>query len=432
MARDNAPTQNLSKGGTVEAPKNIALFIDGTWDQRSGALDTNVRKLFEACRFDPFGAAPQLTYYLPGVGTDIRQSEPGAPVGSYGAYLDVKQNLEHEMPSSLLLLRSVLGGVFGRGTAARIKEAYAYLSWEYDQRRGDKVFLFGFSRGAFAARSLAGFISKVGILLRHKLEHLEAAYKLYEADVDGTQSRLADYLVPLTGRPLLESGDDEDALRIHFIGVWDTVGALGLPWRLMKFTARHTEYHQTTVPPNVMTARHALALHELRKPFNPMLWSDGNGHSGLRQAWFAGAHADVGGGYLLHESGLANHALRWMAEEAQAKGLQLEASTRWLTGQTHAEVLHHQIRKWFIGFKPRVRPQLPMLHAALGRDSRELRHALYFHESTRLHLLRPAARQYEFFRPGVNDTLEKVDELALQLFVKSRLLGHEPLGKVEP
>lgn len=106
----------------MEASKNIALFIDGTWDQPSGATDTNVRKLFEACRFDPFGASPQLTYYLPGVGTDISQSEPGASVGSYGEYLDVKQNLEQEMTSSLLLLRPFLGGVFGRGTAGRIQE----------------------------------------------------------------------------------------------------------------------------------------------------------------------------------------------------------------------------------------------------------------------------------------------------------------------
>lgn len=413
----------------VKAPKNIALFIDGTWDQPCGAQDTNVRKLFEASRFDPFGPAPQATYYLPGVGTDIAQSEPGAPVGTYGEYLGIKQSLEQEMPSSLLVLRPFLGGVFGRGTAARIKEAYAYLSWEYDQRRGDKVFLFGFSRGAFAARSLAGFISRVGILLRHKLEYLETAYKLYEADVDGTQSQLADFLVPLTGKPLLQSGEDEDALRIHFIGVWDTVGALGLPWRLMKFTARHTEYHQTEVPPNVMTCRHALALHELRKPFNPMLWSDGNGHSGLHQAWFPGAHADVGGGYLLHESGLANNALRWMAEEAQLKGLQLAPGTRWLAGQTSAEVLHHEIRKWFIGLKPSVRPQFQMLHDIFGWESTEFGHAMYFHESTRLHLLNTVARQYEFFRPGVNDTLRKLDELALQLFVKSRLLGHEPLGK---
>ena len=166
------------------------------------------------------------------------------------------------------------------------------------------------------------------------------------------------------------------------------------------------------VPPNVMNARHALALHELRNPFNPMLWSDGNGHSGLRQVWFPGAHADVGGGYLLHESGLANNALRWMAEEAQAIGLQIEPTTRWLTGQTSAEVLHQQIRKWFIGFTPTVRPQLQVLHAAFGLYSSEFGHARFFHESTRLHLLNPAARTYKFFRPGVKKTLQKVDELA--------------------
>lgn len=414
----------MSGTDIVGPPKNIALFIDGTWDQPTGALDTNVRKLFEASRFGPHGPAPQVTYYLPGVGTDIAQSEPGAPVGTYGGFVDFKLNLAREIPSSLLLARGPLGGLFGLGTAARIQEAYAYLSWEYDYRRGDRVFLFGFSRGAFAVRSLAGFISKVGILLRHKLDHVEAAYQLYEDDVDGTQSHLAEYLTPLTGRSLLQSGEDEDALRIHFIGVWDTVGALGLRWREKKFAAKYTEYHQTEFPPNVMTARHALALHELRKPFNPMLWSNRNGHSGLQQVWFPGAHADVGGGYLLHESGLSNNALRWIASEAQARGLQIEATTQWLTGQTSAEVLHHQIRKWFVGFKPSVRPVVKVLHDASGQALVDLMHAMYFHDSTRLHLANAATRKYKFYRPGVNTALHEVDELALRLFIKSRLLGH--------
>ena len=413
----------------MDAPKKIALFIDGTWDQPNGAMDTNVRKLFEACRFVPLGPLPQLTYYMPGVGTDIGQSEPGAPVGSYGGYIDAKSKLEPEIPSSLLLLRPFLGGVFGRGTAARIKEAYAYLSWEYDQLRGDSVFVFGFSRGAFAARSLAGFISRVGILLRHKLEYVEEAYRLYEADVDGTQSHLAEFLARLTGQTLLQSGENAGALRIHFIGVWDTVGALGLPWRLTKFTANYTEHHQTEIPPNVMTARHALALHELRKPFDPLLWSDPHGHAGLRQVWFAGAHADIGGGYPLHESGLANNALRWMANEAQTYGLQIEPTTRWLVAQTSAEVLHHQVRKWFIGLTPRIRPQLKMLRDASGGSTGALGHALFFHESTRLHLLNPAARQYKFRRPGVNRRLHEVDELALQLFIQSRLVEQERNGK---
>ena len=141
--------------------KNIVLFIDGTWNEPSKDEDTNVRKLFHAARFEVSGPTPQVTYYLPGVGTDITQSHPGMPVGLYGGDLSFKDYLAPELPISAPLLRSAVGGLFGKGTAARIKEAYAFLSSEYERRRGDTVFVFGFSRGAFAARSLAGFVARV-------------------------------------------------------------------------------------------------------------------------------------------------------------------------------------------------------------------------------------------------------------------------------
>jgi len=191
--------------------------------------------------------------------------------------------------------------------AARIKEAYGFLSAEYDRGRGDKVFIFGFSRGAFAARSLAGFVSRVGTLLRDKLDLVEAAYRIYEEGADPEDTPLREFLLEFAGQAMIRSIEDQGAMLIHLVGVWDTVGALGLPGRLRRFTARHTEYHQTEVPPTVLAARHALALHELRKPFEPLLWSNRNHHPGLLQVWFPGAHQDVGGGYGKDASGLADN-----------------------------------------------------------------------------------------------------------------------------
>jgi uncharacterized protein (DUF2235 family) len=409
----------------MQPAKNIALFIDGTWNEPSKNEDTNVRKLFHASRFEVTGASPQVTYYLPGVGTDIKQSHPGMPVGLYGGDLSFKAHLDRETPVSAPVLRSLVGGSFGAGTAARIKEAYGFLSYEYDRDRGDKVFVFGFSRGAFAARSLAGFVSRVGTLLREKLDLIEAAYRIYEDGTDPADTALRDFLLEFTGKAMIRSIEDREALPIHLLGVWDTVGALGLPGRLRKFTARHTEYHQTEVPPTVLAARQALALHELRKPFEPLLWSNRNRHPGLLQVWFPGAHADVGGGYHNDESGLSDNALRWMSTQAIGIGLQLEPHTWWMDGSTGKPVLHHEIRKWFYPLHPSVRPQLQRLVDA--PDFRAMDNALFFHDSVGLHLRDRAARQYDFRRSGVNDRLAEADELAMRLFVRSRLLGLAPM-----
>jgi uncharacterized protein (DUF2235 family) len=410
----------------VEPAKNIALFIDGTWNEPSRDEDTNVRKLFHACFFNVMGPSPQITYYLPGVGTDIKQSHPGMPVGLYGGDLSFRAHLDREMPVSAVILRSFLGGSFGLGTAARIKEAYGFLSSEFDRSRGDKVFIFGFSRGAFAARSLAGFVSRVGIILRDKPHLIEAAYRIYEEGTDPADTLLGDFLREFAHAAMVRSMDDENALPIHLIGVWDTVGALGLPWRLRKFSAKHTEYHQFEVPPTVLAARHVLALHELRKPFELLFWFNRKNHRDLQQVWFPGAHADVGGGYGSDESGLSDNALRWMGKEATTYGLRLDPQTTWMTGSTGKEVLHHEIRKWFWWLSPVVRPQLQNLLNAPGPAMAAMDNALYFHESVARHLRNRAARDYGFLRSSVNKRLEQVDELAMQLFVRSRLLGLKP------
>jgi uncharacterized protein (DUF2235 family) len=126
----------------------------------------------------------------------------------------------------------------------------------------------------------------VGLILRDTLHLVESAYRIYEKGTDPADTLLGNFLREFANNAMVQSIDDENALPIHLIGVWDTVGTLGLPWRLRKFSAKHTEYHQFEVPPTVIAARHVLALHELRKPFKLLFWSNRKNHPDLQQVWF--------------------------------------------------------------------------------------------------------------------------------------------------
>jgi hypothetical protein len=356
---------------------NIALFIDGTWNKPAvfnAAQNTNVFKLYKSC-------CPKTQYqnahYLRGVGSD--------------------------------LTHKLTGGLFGRGMKDLIKQAYAFLSGNYN--RGDHLFLFGFSRGAFAVRSLAGFIDKVGLLLQDKPEYLPKAYALYEHRPQHGQLHLRSFLRRVVGAPT--PTPEVSDLPIYFIGVWDAVAALGLPGRGSKFSAPFTEYHQTELPSNVTHARHALGLHELRQPFEPLLWM-GPSKSGqtLEQVWFPGAHADVGGGY--RETQWSNGTLRWMASEAESKGLQVNNQVLPNSIASDGVDIHHAIRRWFVGLEPTVRTVLAertdLAPAAVNTFS--------IHPSACRRLLNPGARQYTFWRPGVNEKLQEIDEMSLQLFLE--------------
>jgi hypothetical protein len=144
------------------------------------------------------------------------------------------------------------------------------------------------------------------------------------------------------------------------------------------------------------------------------------------QVWVPGAHADVGGGYSKHESGLSDNALRWMASEAQRFGLQLERNVPWINAAAGQAALHHEIRKWFYWLTPTVRPQLQRLLDAPDRSAMD--DALHFHESVVQHLRDRTSRRYAFPRDGVNEQLTQADELALRLVVRSRTLGLPLIG----
>lgn len=386
-------------------PRRIGVFIDGTWNAAASgarASETNVRRLYLATVEGLQHGVRQHRLYLQGVGRRPRPSWADAGPEA------LQRLLEREIGGATpALARRLMGGAFGRGTAARIRGAYQFISSLYRTGGDDRVYLFGFSRGAFAAQSLAGFIGRVGLLLADAatLPHVEAAYELYEFDDDPAQSRLGDLLQRLTGQRGV-ARDSPFFLPVHVLGLWDAVGALGLPGRMAWLSAPFTEHHQRHAPPSVMAVRHALALHELRRPFEPLLWQPVSGCD-LQQRWFCGAHADVGGGYAPAESGRSEIALRWMAQEAQAAGLVLEPAEDWWTPRPPGP-LHHEIRGPFLLARPTPRAWLTGLADPAGLAA----HALDPSALAGLQAARPA--DHRFWRPGVNAALRQVDALGLR------------------
>lgn len=337
--------------------------------------------------------------YIPGVGRKPKAEAKVLEEADYDRELARLLNQEFSIGTASIS-RSALGGAFGKGTAARIRGAYHFISKNFDRNRADKLFLFGFSRGAFAARSLAGFIGYVGLLLADKLDKVEEAYELYEGSQDPSQSKLSEFLYELTG---FRTASEQEQLYIstHFLGVWDTVASLGLPSRLEWFTAPFTEHHETDTPPAVLTARHALALHEVRDPFEPLFFKQ-DGSRDIREVWFTGAHADVGGGYEIGKDGLSNIALRWMAGEARENGLLLESSPPWVGNSNESLEVHHEIRGKLAWLIPTPRDWL-INGDVMGR---------YFHCSAVNYLLDGDTRTYNFKHYWVNKILKQIDSQA--------------------
>ncbi len=387
--------------------KNIALFIDGTWNRPTGAKDTNVRHLFNDA--NALVGPGQVCHYMSGVGTEVGGFKF---VPSFLRRGGIERGLDR-LPR---WFRNALGGAFGWGTAFRIKEAYAFLCDHYLQ--GDHVFLFGFSRGAFAARSLAGFVEQVGILYRDKLELVETAYAMYEAPSEAARNALRDNVHAMAGRPgpFVEG---EFALPIYMIGVWDTVAALGIPRRQAELPGYFTEHHRPELPSNVTHARHALALHELRRKFEPLLWNSCAHWQTLRQVWFAGAHADVGGGYEARY--LSDAALGWMAREAQKVGLELAICPTQQGSPLGPDRVHHELRGIFTFSRSAVRKCLTeQRYASVAQQ-----HLL--HRSVVDRLRDANSSRYRYMHPGVNNKLRQADELALKMLVQ---LGRQHVNAI--
>jgi len=269
--------------------RNIVICCDGTANEPKARGATNVFELVGLLR----GNQKQLVYYDPGLGTE---SAPGA------------QTKVAKMTTKLL------GLAFGYGLSKNIADAYTYLMNHYEI--GDRIYLFGFSRGAYTVRALAGMLQDVGLLEKGSDNLLHYAIRKYTqqgrrkwADIGAFKSALC--------RPIQKSSP-RFAVPIHFLGVWDTVKSVGL-------FRTSIQLPFTRKLPNVNTARHAVAFDEKRSKYRPNLWTASGGLDGdVRTVWFAGVHADVGGGYPATERGLADITLEWMLDSATLHGLLID------------------------------------------------------------------------------------------------------------
>jgi hypothetical protein len=274
----------------VNPRKRLFVCCDGTWNSPSqidGGLPvpTNVRKFFVALREGPCSdGVVQERYYHPGVGT------------------------------TGWLLARLWDGFLGTGLSRNIQSAYYWLAHHYCP--GDEIFLIGFSRGAFTVRSLTGMISHSGLWESPSWKRVAEAYGNYRIETaDGADAGFK--------RAYRDQPGNRGAVPVHFVGVWDTVGALGVPF--IELLASRNRFHDPRLSPNVRHARHGLALDELRAPFSASLWEQKEplppGNT-LQQVWFPGVHADVGGGY--RETELSDIAMHWMLDEARAAGAEFE------------------------------------------------------------------------------------------------------------
>ena len=266
-----------------EMRKRIVICADGTWNDPEDDNPTNVLRVARAIRPVAADGMRQVVLYDWGI-------------GSYYA--------------------SISGGVSGRGMIKNIQDGYRFIVQNY--KPGDQIFLFGFSRGAYTVRCLAGLLNNCGVLRRTRADSIPEAFRFYKnRRVRPGSGRAADWRKRHTGR--------RGRGLVDFIGVWDTVGALGVPTRVLAFAEESDLFFDAEMGSNIRVARHAVAIDEQRADFRPTLWHPKDGID-MAQVWFAGVHADVGGGYARStEDGLLSDVpLAWMATEAAAAGLEFE------------------------------------------------------------------------------------------------------------
>ena len=204
--------------------------------------------------------------------------------------------------------------MFGVGLSRNVQDCYRFLVDNYEP--GDKLYFLGFSRGAYTARSTVGLVRNAGILRPEHRDRIKQAYALYRnPERDSEPGGIA--------AELFRRSYSHSEVYVDFVGVWDTVGALGIPIDGFRppWLSRLWTFHDTTLSRYVRNAYHALAIDERRRPFRPTLWvqQDDAENQTLEQVWFSGVHCDVGGGY--RDPGLSEIPLLWMAEKARSCGL---------------------------------------------------------------------------------------------------------------
>ncbi|KJH70274.1 DUF2235 domain-containing protein [Aliterella atlantica] len=267
--------------------KRLVVCCDGTWQKLSSSYPTNVVKIAQAVKPVCNDGTPQIAFYDEGLGA--------------GDELD-----------------KLVGGAFGWGIDQNIQDAYRFLCLNYNE--GDEIYLFGFSRGAYTVRSLAGMIYCSGLLSRPNIRSAPEAYRIYrDRDIKPSHPEAQGFRAACGER-----------VPITLLGCWDTVGSLGVPDQIPLlpvddwFNAKY-KFHDTTLSSIVQKALHAVAIDELRKVFDvtPMQKSPKFDAQVVRQVWFPGEHGCVGGG-TKEQRGLSDAALQWMMNEIGNLGLGLE------------------------------------------------------------------------------------------------------------
>lgn len=302
--------------------KRLVFCFDGTWQKLTQPNPTNV--VFTAESVVPLveNGVAQAVFYDEGIGS-------GNALGEHA-----------------------LGGIFGKGMMKVMADAYRFLMFNYEAN--DQLFVFGFSRGAFTARSFVGLVSTCGILDRKWAGKSADLIRHYEARDDsvGWASEMMKFRSQYCTR--VRISDEEDAwrtenvpgynagdaplLEVGYVGVWETVGALGVPgWmHISTLFDRRYRFHDTNLTPLVKSARHAVAIDERRRDYEPTLWTNTDSLNKARgfaasdltapyqQKWFPGGHGAVGGGG--DRRGLSDEALDWIWEGARAAGLEFDTS----------------------------------------------------------------------------------------------------------
>jgi uncharacterized protein (DUF2235 family) len=315
--------------------KNIVVCLDGTGNQLKARGNTNVLRVFEL--LDLSDPARQVGYYDPGVGT----------FSATGALTPWGKRLSR-----------LTGLAFGTGLRTNLSEAYTYLMRTYEA--GDRLFIFGFSRGAYTARALAGFLKAVG-LLRPGAENLVPyAVSVYTRNSDYGQDDWKQ-LHHFAGS-LSRKVDGYTGIRVEYLGLWDTVKAAGF----LRFGDLRWPY--TRKLPNVARIRHAVSIDERRRPYREYLVTPPDGEKGpvLEEVWFAGVHSDVGGTFD-DDPRLPAISLKWVLDGAVEAGLVVKPKAyrdACALAAEHAQGTVHQMgRIWgALGYRARVVPPTANCH----------------------------------------------------------------------
>lgn len=321
--REDKPPPRKAEG------RNIVILCDGTGNELGGALsdeisDIRISNVLKLYRIAEKGQR-QIVYYAPGVGT----------VGRVDWLYRWKQKT-----------LAVLGLATGYGLDANVLGAYRFLveTWQ----EGDRIYIFGFSRGAWTARVLAGFLHLIGLVRPSQLNMCDNALATYKRAAAEKKLPIAWHFAKVIGARFPP---------IHFIGVWDTVASVIVPRADRAWIPSLETLPYTRTNPSVGIFRHALALDERRRMFRVAPWTQPQPHvpnrfapavrqdQDIEQRWFPGVHSDIGGGYREDESGLSKRPLIWIVEEAVKAGLRITRGNflKYAKGEGLADDDHHYV-----------------------------------------------------------------------------------------